>query len=418
MTAELAPPRPYDPLDISGLGFWAQPAEERDKTFEILRNERPLSWHAPLQGGLTIPDVAGMWVATSHEMICHISRRPEIFSSAQGVTMEELPEDVLEAASSFLGMDDPKHARLRKMVSSAFTPKRVEQIREQIRNQARRIVDDLLEVPDGDFVQLVSKRLPMWTVYEMLGLEEDQREQAAYYAEQMVAWNDEDVAGGRSPLELLNEALVQLLMIGMDFAARRRSSPKSDLMSALVQAEVDGQRLTDDEIAAFFVLLSVAGNDTTRNTTTLTMMAFQEFPEQRELLLTDYDARIATAVEEFVRFASPVVTFRRTVTEDTELAGQCLKAGDWVVLVYPSGNRDAKVFDNPHSFDITRNPNPHVAFGGRGPHFCMGNFVAKIQLREIFDQLLHRAPNLRVGEPEYLTGCLIRSVKSLPCTVR
>ncbi len=409
--------RQYDPLDISEIEFWSRTAEERDKVFEVLRHERPLSWHRPMQGGLLTPDIDGIWVATSHELITHVSRKPDIFSSARGVTMEDLPEDVLEAASSFLGMDDPKHNRLRKVISSAFTPKRVALIRDQIRSQATIIVDDLLDAGEGDFVTLVSKRLPMWTIYEMLGLEDDLRERAAFYAEEMVAWNDEDVAAGRQPMEMLNDALVQLLIIGIEFAARRRAAPCGDLMSALVEAEVDGERLTDDEIGAFFVLLSVAGNDTTRNTTTLITKAFQDFPDQRELLMSDFDGRIATAVEEFVRFASPVVTFRRTVTQDVELAGQQLHEGDWVVLVYPSGNRDDAVFDRPHEFDITRNPNRLVGFGGRGPHFCMGNFVAKIQLTEIFDQLLHRVPKLRVGEPEYLTGCLIRSVKSMPCTV-
>ena len=409
--------RQYDPLDISEIEFWSRTAEERDKVFEVLRHERPLSWHRPMQGGLLTPDIDGIWVATSHELITHVSRKPDIFSSARGVTMEDLPEDVLEAASSFLGMDDPKHNRLRKVISSAFTPKRVALIRDQIRSQATIIVDDLLDAGEGDFVTLVSKRLPMWTIYEMLGLEDDLRERAAFYAEEMVAWNDEDVAAGRQPMEMLNDALVQLLIIGIEFAARRRAAPCGDLMSALVEAEVDGERLTDDEIGAFFVLLSVAGNDTTRNTTTLITKAFQDFPDQRELLMSDFDGRIATAVEEFVRFASPVVTFRRTVTQDVELAGQQLHEGDWVVLVYPSGNRDDAVFDRPLEFDITRNPNRLVGFGGRGPHFCMGNFVAKIQLTEIFDQLLHRVPKLRVGEPEYLTGCLIRSVKSMPCTV-
>ncbi|WP_213574082.1 cytochrome P450 [Rhodococcus sp. USK13] len=409
--------RPYDPLSVSELEFWTQTAEERDKTFEILRTERPLSWHRPMQGGLLTPDIDGIWVATSHELISQVSQKPELFSSAHGVNMEELSEDVLEAASSFLGMDDPKHARLRKVISSAFTPKRVTQIHDQIRQQATTIVDDLLKVSEGDFVQLVSKRLPMWTIYEMLGLEQKYREEAAHAAEEMVAWNDDEVAAGRHPVELLNGALVKLLIIGIEFAGRRRAEPKSDLMTALVQAEVGGVRLTDDEIGAFFVLLSVAGNDTTRNTTTLITEAFQDFPAQRELLLSDYDVHIGTAVEEFVRFVSPVMTFRRTVTQDVEFAGQSLREGDWVVMVYPSGNRDESVFERPHEFDITRNPNPHVGFGGRGPHFCMGNFVAKIQLREIFDQLLHRVPALRVGEPEFLAGSFIRSVKSMPCTI-
>ena len=417
MTSQAAARREYDALDVSDLGFWSTTMEEREKTFRVLRQERPLSWHRPMQGGLLLPEIGGLWVATSHELIAKISKTPETFSSARGVTMEDMSEDVNEAAASFLAMDAPKHFVLRKIVSSAFTPKRIAQIRDQIRAQASTIVDDLIRAGEGDFVELVAKRLPMWTIFEMLGLEEDLREQAAHHAEEMVAWNDADVACGRHPLELLNEALVGLLSIGIEFAGRRRAQPRGDLMTALVGAEVDGRGLTDDEIGAFFVLLSVAGNDTTRNTTSLTAKAFQDFPQQQELLLTDFDGLIATAVEEFVRFASPVMTFRRTVTRDTVLGGQELREGDWVVMVYSSGNRDERAFPRPWEFDITRNPNPHQGFGGGGPHYCLGNFVAKIQLREIFDQLLHRAPNLRVGEPEFLTGCFMRAVKSMPCTV-
>ncbi|WP_221177382.1 cytochrome P450 [Nocardioides marmoriginsengisoli] len=356
-------------------------------------------------------------MATSHELIAEVSKKPEIYSSAQGINMEDLSEDIVEAASSMLGTDPPKHGSLRKVISSAFTPKRVSLIQEQIEGQAARIVDDLLKEKEGDFVKLVSKRLPMWTVFEMLGLEEELREETALHAEELVSWNDDDVAAGRQPMELLNGALVSLLTIGMEFAGRRRAEPKSDLMTALVQAEVDGRKLTDDEIGSFFVLLSVAGNDTTRNTTTIAARALQDFPVQRALLMEDFDGRIGGAIEEFVRWTSPVMSFRRTVTEDTVLGGHDLLKGDWVVMLYTSGNRDESVFVDPWKFDITRSPNPHQGFGGGGPHFCMGNFVAKMQLRAIFDQLLHRAPNLRVGDPDFLTGSFVRSVKSMPCTV-
>lgn len=410
--------RAYDPIDLSQLSFWSTTMEEREAAFRVLRHERPLSWHRPMQGGLVLPEIDGLWVASTHELITHISKTPEIFSSAQGVTMEDMSEDVNEVATSFLTMDAPRHGRVRRLVSSAFTPRRLTLIREQIRHQATVVVDDLIKAGEGDFVELVSKRLPMWTIFEMLGLEPELREETAHFAEEMVAWNDADVAAGRQPMELLNEALVGLLTIGLEFAGRRRAHPTGDLMSALVLAEIDGQRLTDDEIGAFFVLLSVAGNDTTRNTTSLTAKAFQDFPEQRAMLLGDYDNFIATAIEEFVRWATPVMTFRRTVTQDTVLAGQELRQGDWVVMAYSSGNRDENVFTDPWKFDITRDPNPHVGFGGGGPHFCLGNMVAKMQLREIFFQLLTRVPDLQVGEPVFLDGCFMRAVKSMPCTTR
>jgi cytochrome P450 len=419
MTSLIQPTRAYDPLSISSLSFWAQTAEEREETFKVLRRERPLSWHRPLEGGLMPPDNDGVWVVTSHELIQYVSKNPQLFCSGEGFQFEEVPEDILEAAGSFLGMDSPRHPKLRKLVSSAFTPKQVQKINEQIKDQARRIVDGLIEAGEGDFVQLVSKKLPMWTIYEMMGLDDpEKREQAAHHADGMVSWADEDVAAGREPGEVLNESLVGLLMMAMEFAEERRANPKADLMTNLVNAEVDGERLTDDEIASFFVLLSVAGNDTTRNSISITSMALQQFPDQKALLLDDYDARIGPAIEEFVRWASPVMTFRRTATQDTELGGELIREGEWVAMVYSSGNRDEAVFERPDVFDITRNPNPHVGFGGGGPHFCMGNFVAKMQLRELFDQLLTRAPGLELGEPEYLTGNFVRAVKSLPCRIR
>jgi cytochrome P450 len=419
MTTTLAPPkRAYDPLSVSPLAFWALTAEEREKTFKVLRDERPVSWHPPIEGALIPPENDGVWVVTRHEHISEVSKTPEIYCSGQGFQFEEIPEDVNEAAGSFIGMDNPRHGQLRRIASSAFTPRRIATIHDQIRNQARIIVDDLLAAGEGDFVKLVSKRMPMWTIYEMLGLDRDRREEAASYGHGLVSWADEEVAAGREPGQVMSDSLVGLLTIGFEFIEERRRHPKADLMTAIINAEVDGVRLTDDEIAAFFVLLAVAGNGTTGNTMTLTTMALQNFPDQRELLLSDFDGLIGTATEEFVRFASPVISFRRTATQDTVLGGQEIREGEWVAMIYSSGNRDERVFADPHRLDITRNPNPHVGFGGRGPHFCLGNFVAKMQIREIFDQLLHRVPNLRVGEPNYLRGNFVRAVKSLPCTTR
>lgn len=418
ITPERQTARPYDELSVSDLSFWSKSAEDREETFQVLRRERPLSWHRPLEGALMPPQNEGVWVATSHELITEISKNPDIYCSGQGFQFEEVPDDILFAAGSFLGMDAPRHGSMRKLVSAAFTPKQVAKIHDQIKDQAKRIVDELLVAKEGDFVAQVSKRLPMWTIYEMVGLEdEDKRNEAAHHADGMVSWADEEVAAGREPGEVLSESLVGLLTMGIELAEERRAKPKNDLWTNLVQVEVDGEKLTDEEIGSFFVLLSVAGNDTTRNSISLTTRALQQFPDQKALLLEDFDGRITTAIEEFVRWVSPVMTFRRTVTQDTTLGGFDLKTGDWVAMIYSSGNRDEKVFDRPDVFDITRNPNPHVGFGGGGPHYCMGNFVAKMQLREIFEQLLHRAPTLQLGEPEYLTGNFVRAVKTMPYTL-
>ncbi|MGN7780428.1 cytochrome P450 [Mycolicibacterium sp. 22603] len=414
MSAPTTTAREFDPIDISSLDFWAATAQQREQSFQILRDERPLSWHRPIEGGLMEAEIDGLWVVTRNEDIAYVSKNPALFCSGQGVMIEAVPEDLLDAAQSFLAMDGARHSSLRRLISSVFTPRQVAKIRDQVRQQATTIVDDLLVSPSGDFVEQVSKRLPMWTIYEMVGLPEEFRDEAAHHADGMVSWADPDVAAGREPGEVLNESLVGLLSMGLELAERRRIEPTSDLMSLLVQAEVDGRRLTDEELGAFFVLLSVAGNDTTRNTITLTTLALQEFPEQRALLHNDFDTHIGRGIEEFVRWASPVMTFRRTATQDTELCGRQVKQGDWVLLIYSSGNRDPRAFAEPHLFDITREPNGHVGFGGGGPHFCMGAFLAKMQLESLFRELIFRAPNLRVGEPEYLTGNFVHAVKSLP----
>jgi cytochrome P450 len=418
MSVELGnPSRTYDPVSISPLTFWADTAEGREQSFKILRDERPVSWHPPIEGALMVPEIDGVWAVTRHEDISYVSKNPDLFCSGRGVMIEAVPDDILDAAQSFLAMDGAKHSTLRRLVSSVFTPRRVAKIQDQVKSQATQIVDELLKTKDGDFVEQVSKRLPMWTVYEMMGLPPELRDEAAHNADGMVAWADDDVAAGRESGQVLNDSLVGLLTAGLELAEERRSHPTSDLMSQLVQAEIDGRKLTDDELGAFFVLLSVAGNDTTRNTISLTAMALLEFPDQRALLEADYDALINPAIEEFVRWASPVMTFRRTATRDTVLRDREIKEGEWVMLMYSSGNRDDRVFTDPGTFDIRRKPNNHVGFGGGGPHFCMGSFLAKMQLEAFFRELIVRAPNLRVGQPEYLVGNFVRAVKSLPYTL-
>ncbi len=215
----------------------------------------------------------------------------------------------------------------------------------------------------------------------------------------------------------MGESIFALAGTALEMVQARRAEPQDDLMTSLVHAEVDGERLTDDEITAFFCLLAVAGNDTTRNTITHGVKALQDFPEQRRWLAADFEGRIGPAIEEFVRWASPVVTFRRTATRDVELAGHQIAAGEKVVMFYPSGNRDESVFDNPDTLDLGRELNPHLAFGGGGPHYCMGNMLAKRQLRALFEELLFRVPNLSVGEPQYLVSSFVHAVKRLPCTL-
>ncbi|MGV0652760.1 cytochrome P450 [Mycolicibacterium thermoresistibile] len=421
MTTETTEPRvdrpPFDPICISTLEFWSKTAEEREPYFKILRDERPVSWHPPIEGTMMPPPVDGVWAITRHEDIEYVSKNPQLFCSGQGTQVEAIPPEMLVLAESFLSMDGEEHSSLRRLISSVFTPRRLSIIRDQVNNQAKQIVDDFVKTKEGDFVEQVAKKLPMWTIYEMVGLPPEKRDETTRHADGMVSWADPEVAAGREPMQVILESLTALRETAMELADQRRAEPTDDLMSQLVQAEVDGRRLTNDELGAFFVLLSVAGNDTTRNSTSIATMALQEFPDQKELLLNDFDGQIHTAIEEFVRWATPVMTFRRTVTEDTVLRGQELKQGDWVLLMYSSGNRDERAFTDPHKFDIRRKPNPHVAFGGGGPHYCMGAFLAKMQLEAMFRELLFRAPTLRVGEPSYLRSNFMRAVKSLPYTL-
>lgn len=410
--------REYSSVDVSSTTFWAGTAETREQSFARLRADEPVSWQRPADGGLMpIEDDDGYWGITRHADISEVSHHPEIYCSGQGVQLENVPEMFLEATQSFLAMDAPRHTLLRRLVSSAFTPPRVRTIEDQIRRQATRIVDELLDTGDCDFVHAVSAQLPMWTIYEMVGLPEEQRESVAQAADLLVSSNDESVRDDRDPLEIVNDATQTLIIAGLELAESRRGTPADDLMTSLVAAEVDGHRLTDEEISAFFVLLSVAGNDTTRNTITHTVKALQDFPAQRAYLLEDFDARIGPATDEFVRWASPVMTFKRTAVRDTVLNGVEIAEGEKVVMFYPSGNRDETVFIHPHEFDVARTPNRHVGFGGGGPHFCMGNMLARTQLQAIIGELLHRVPNLQVGEPDYLVSNFVHGVKSMPCTV-
>lgn len=409
--------RQYDPISLSSLDFWASTAEERDESFRELRRRRPVSWHPPFEGGLMPyldPD-DGYWAVVRHADVVAVSRRPDLFCSGQGVMFEDVPQDVLDAAQSFLAMDAPRHTVLRRLVNSAFTPRQVARIEDQIVAQAVAIVDDVLAGPgEFDFVAAVSKRLPMWTISDMMGVPPDLREAVTKAADSLVSWNDPEVRGDRQPVEVLLNGLVTLHTNGRAMAETRRSHPADDLMTALVQAEVDGQQLTDDEICAFFVLLSVAGNDTTRNSISHGMKALCDHPDQRAVLAGAFDTHVGPAVEEIVRWATPVMTFRRTATSDTEIAGQPIAAGDKVALFYAAANRDEAAFANPERFDVTRHPNEHVGFGGGGPHFCMGASLARRQLRAIFRELLQRVPTLEVGEPELLVGNFIHGVTRMP----
>jgi cytochrome P450 len=418
MTATAATPRAYDRIDLSSRAFWATSAQERERSFAVLRAERPVSWHPPVEDALMKdPDDPGYWAITRRADIVAVSRNNEAFLSSKGVIFENVPEELLEASQSFLAMDPPRHTFLRKLVSAAFTPRQVRRIEDSIKASAKTIVEELEAAGSGaDFVEHCAKELPIRTLSDMVGIPESDRQRVEHAADAMVSWADPVSLAGRNPLEVLVEAQMTIHQVAFALAAERREHPGDDLFSSLVNAEVDGDRLADTDIAAFFVLLAVAANDTTRQTTTHALKALTDFPDQRAWLLEDFDNRAGGAIEEFIRWASPVMTFRRTAATDFELGDQTIRAGEKVVMFYPSGNWDTDVFEHPERLDLSRSPNPHVGFGGGGVHFCLGAHVARAQLRAIFSELLHQLPDIQAGDPAYVPGNFIHAVRSMPCT--
>ncbi|CQD18258.1 cytochrome P450 124 [Mycobacterium lentiflavum] len=418
LTGRSGRPRAYDAIDLSSREFWSTTAADRERSFAELRAERPVSWHPPVEDALMPdPDDPGYWAVTRRADIVTVSRDSDVFLSGKGVMFESIPVELLEASQSFLAMDPPRHTKLRKLAHAAFTPRQVRRIEESIQANAKTIVAELRDAGSGaDFVDLCAKELPIRTLSDMVGIPESERERMAHATDALVSWADPDFLNGRPALEVIFEQQMYLHQVVGTLAAQRRENPGEDLISSLVHAEVDGDRLTDAEVAAFFVLLSVAGNDTTRQTMSHTMKALTDFPAQRAWLLDDYEDRIGVAVEEFVRWATPVMTFRRTAATDFELGGQRIAAGEKVVMFYSSGNWDTDAFQHPDHFDLGRSPNPHVGFGGGGLHFCLGAHVARAQLRAFFGELLRQLPDIQASEATYVAGNFVHAVRSLPCT--
>lgn len=407
----------YSAVDITSHEFWSQPFTVRDETFARLRAADGLSWHPPLPSLFPMEE-PGFWALTRREDIVYASQHPELFSSAQGVALDPMPAEVQRIATFFLTMDPPQHTVYRQLISSAFTPRNIRLIDDQIHKNAVRVVDDLVGAGDIDFVTACSARLPMMTIADMLGVAPSDRETVAKAAEKLFSMSDDEYSTlEERAADTVNE-MIFLSNCGIELAKFRRRHPADDLMTSIVNAEVDGHRLTDEEVGAFLVLLASAGNDTTKQTTTHAMMALAAHPAQRDWLVTDFDSRIGVAAEEFVRWATPVMQFARFATTDTEIAGQPINAGDKLGLFYCSANRDENVFSEPHTFDLQRSPNPHLGFGGGGPHFCLGNRLAKTELRHLFHELLTRLERIEFGEPDFLYSNFVHGIKRVPAFVR
>ncbi len=407
-----------DEIDLSLREFWMRPEEEREGAFATLRRERPMSFHPEPDTQGLVPAGPGFWAVTRHADILEASRNPQIYSSARGATsIPDLPPMFLEFFGGLINKDDPDHLRLRKLVSAGFTPRQLARIDDQVEEAARWAVNAVIERGACDFVTDLASPFPIRIICEMMGIPESQHGFVFDRTNVILGAGDpEYVPPGEDIAAALVQAGSELRALMDDMREQRLKQPTEDLTSALVHAEIDGERLAKDELASFFILLVVAGNETTRNAINHGMQALCQHPEQRALWRRDFDGLAPTAVEEIVRWASPVIYMRRTTTRETVLGGQRLGPGEKVALFYSSGNRDEAVFDEPFRFDLQRTPNEHVGFGGPGPHFCLGANLARREIRVFFQEIFERMPDLEItGTPERLLSNFIHGIKHMSC---
>ena len=408
-----------DDIDLSDMeGFWTLPMADREAAFATLRREDPIRFFEEADFGEYIPAGPGYWAVTRHADVVEASRHPEWFCSGEGTNIPDLPPEFREFFGSMISLDDPRHARLRRIVSAGFTPRMVQRLEAEVERTSAEILDRLADRGECDFVAEVAARLPLVIICEMMGIDPDLHDEVFHMSNIVLSQGDpEYIDEGTEPLAALLGAGAGLAEIMNRTADERRGGDGEDLTSVLVNAEVDGERLTPEELASFFVLLCVAGNETTRNAITWGLVELTANPEQRRRWLADIDGVTPGAVEEIVRMSSPVIHFRRTVTTDGVVLGDHeFPAGDKVVLWYNSANRDEAVFEDPDRFDVTRDPNPHIGFGGPGPHFCLGAHLARREISVLYRHLLSRYPDIHAtAEPDRLRGNFVNGVKRLPC---
>ena len=410
-----APPQvPLADINLGTLEFWALDDSVRDGAFTTLRREAPVTFFQEVDyEGFAAG--AGHWALMKFDDVHYASRHPEIFSSVPNITIADQAPEVAEYFGSMINLDDPRHARLRNIVRSAFTPKVVARTEESVRDRARRLVSDLIaNHPDGkgELVAELSGPLPLQVICDMMGIPEDDHQKIFHWTNIILGFGDPDLT---TDYEEFMKVAIDIGAYATALAEDRRDNPRDDLTTALVAAEVDGERLTSAEIASFFILLAVAGNETTRNAISHGVLALSRYPEQREIWWNDFDTHTATAVEEIVRWASPVVYMRRTATRDVELSGVMIAAGDKVTMWYASANRDEAKFDNPWKFDVTRAHNHHLGFGGGGTHFCLGANLARREIAVVFEELHTKIPDIiATEEPAMLLSAFINGIKRLP----
>jgi cytochrome P450 len=411
-------PVPLDDFDLSDLEFWNGPREVREGAFLTLRDTPELvHFEERLLEDFPFPPGVGYYALARHDEIWHVSRNPKLFCSGQGSNIGDLPQEMNEFFGSMINMDDPQHFRLRSIVSKGFTPREITRVEGYVHDKAAAIVDRLLEqfpAKTCDFVEHVASALPLEIICDMMGIPSDDYAKIFGWTNTILGVGDPDFV--TSYEDLMTQSL-EMFMYAQALGEARRANPTDDITSVMMGAEVDGEQLTAQEFGSFFILLVVAGNETTRNAISHGMKALTDNPGQLDVLYGDYGTHSKTAIEEMVRWASPVIHFRRTATEDTKIAGQPIAAGEKVVMFYNSGNRDERVYDDPYTFDATRPVQPaQIGFGAGGPHFCLGANLARREMTVMFDELRRRLPSLRItGEPDYLQSNFINGIKRLEC---
>jgi len=373
-----------------------------------LRAVAPIWWCEQQIGKGGFND-GGYWVLSKHKDVKEVSRRSDVFHSGPNTALPQFADDMVREdidmqSVVLLNMDGERHDRLRRIISRGFTPRAVVRLRDELTDRAHTIVKTAASQGYGDFVEQVASELPLQVIAGLLGVPQDERDKLFRWTNEMTGNEDPEFAhvdGRQSSMELLGYA--------MEMAATKAEDPGEDIVTALINADLGGEKLTDDEFAFFVLMLAVAGSETTRNSITHGMIAFLDNPDQWELYRRE---RPATAADEIVRWATPVTAFQRTAVQDTELSGVPIKKGQRVVMFYRSANFDEDVFDDPNTFNILRDPNPHVGFGGTGVHYCLGANLARMTIDLIFNAIADHMPDLSpIGEPERLRSGWLNGIK-------
>jgi cholest-4-en-3-one 26-monooxygenase len=379
--------------------------------FEELRRTAPVWWQAQPRHRDGFDD-DGHWVLTRHADVKEVSRQDKIFSSWENGAIirfhENMERDNIDMQRVImLNMDAPQHTRMRSIVSRGFTPRAVNSLQEELTRRARSIVAEAAAKDGGDFVRDIACELPLQAIAELLGVPQEDRFKLFDWSNRMVSSEDPDYDPEDGQM-----ASFEMLSYFMEMAEDRKENPRDDIVTKLVNAEIDGEELTSDEFGFFTIILSVAGNETTRNAISHGMLAFFDNPEQWEIYKRE---RPETAADEIVRWSTPVVAFQRTAKQDTEIGGQQIKAGDRVGMYYAAANFDPEVFEDPYTFNIKRDPNPHLGFGGTGAHYCLGVNLAKMEINLIFNALADALPDISlIGEPKRLRSGWLHGIKEIP----